>query len=316
MADSPAVFYDDGRRGEHCPVRLVAPYAHTYQFRVKPSEAGSGLTLLEFLCRRFPYRSAEAWRARINDGRILCNNGQVPAEHFLLGGDRITHHNPRVSEPSVPDAVRILEETPDYMLVHKPAPMPVHPGGRYNKNTLTHILAEKGHAGLHVLHRLDAVTSGLLLLGKTPEFSRRVMQAFQAQEVEKVYHARVMGQPSETGFSCDVPVLREKGFRFRCATEKERAERSDLKPAHTDFRVMASGCDGRALIECRPRTGRTHQIRLHLARCGYPIYDDLTYLAPTAKNEAPPQIQRAAISLHHAEMALPKLGLHFTSPST
>jgi RluA family pseudouridine synthase len=311
VADAPRAFYDDVLRGEHCPVRLIAPYAHTYQFRVKPSEVVSGLTLLDFLCRRFPYRSPEAWKARIGDGRIRCNDGPAEATQRLAGGDRITHHNPRVIEPSVPDEVRILEDTPDYLLVHKPAPMPVHPGGRYNKNTLTHILAEKGHSGLHVLHRLDAVTSGLLLLGKTPAFSRRVMQAFQAQEVEKVYHAEVIGQPSETDFSCDVPVLRDQGFRFRCATEKERVQRFDLKPAHTDFRVMAPGPDGRSLVECRPRTGRTHQIRLHLAECGHPIYDDLIYNNREHHNGATQQIQRFAISLKHVYMAIPELGLTF-----
>lgn len=312
MADFSRVSADDGVRGESRRVRIVAPYPQTYQFRVKASEAGSGLTLLDFLCRRFPYRRAEAWRQRISDGRILCNDGPVLADKQLSGGERITHYNPRVCEPSVPDELKILEETPAYVLVYKPAPLPVHPGGRYNKNTLTRILAGQGYAGLHVLHRLDAVTSGLLLLGKTPEFSRQVMEAFQAQEVEKVYHARVQGHPAADTFSCDLPVLRDKGFRFRCATAEEIAQHRGLKPAYTDFRVLAREADGRALVECRPRTGRTHQIRLHLARCGHPIYDDITYLSESAQSQAAPHIQRAAIALHHVKMGVPRLGLHFS----
>lgn len=277
------------------PVRIVAPYPFTYTFRVKPPETGT--PLLEFLLKRFPFRSAAGWEARIRDGRILCNNAPALPETLLKQGDLISHHNPRVTEPSVPDAVRILKETDSWLIVYKPAPMPVHPGGRYQKNTLIEILGEMTEGPLHIIHRLDSVTSGLMLIGKNPEFSHEASLAFKQGDVEKAYFALCDGVPKDDAFSCDFGIRREKGYRFTCA--------EDGKQALTNFRTIKRGT-ARSIIQCEPVTGRTHQIRLHLAAMGFPVYDDDVY-RPDGGN----LLQNTAISLQSSVLRIPALDVNY-----
>ncbi len=256
---------------------------------------GHGLSILDFLCERFPFRSKHAWKARIENGRIERNGHPGTETDILAQGDEIRHFNPHVTEPSVPDGVKVLSETDSYLLVFKPAPMPVHPGGRYYRNTLTAILDESGYSGLHVLHRLDSVTSGLMLIGKTPEFSREAGRLFTEGRVHKTYYALAEGCPEQETFSCDRPVLRDRGFRFRC----DDAGKSAL----THFRVIEKGHE-RSLIECKPVTGRTHQIRLHLAHAGLPVTGDLVYQPGFEQ-----ALQHSAIFLQSSGLRIPELGI-------
>ncbi len=271
----------------------MAPYPHTYHFRVKPAEAGA--TLLGFLRERFPFRSETGWVERIADGRITCNGSTAAPDQILAAGDNIEHFNPKVTEPSVPDSVRVVEESADYLAVYKPAPMPVHPGGRYFRNTLTSILEVMGHPGLHLVHRLDSVTSGLMLIAKNQAFSREATRLFTAGEVVKTYHAVVSGRPDDDAFSCDEPILRDRGFRFRCDDAG--------KPALTRFRVLHRDTS-HSLVECEPVTGRTHQIRLHLAQCEFPVCDDHVY-----QTEGRHELQQTAICLQSSGIRIPELGI-------
>lgn len=284
--------------GACCPVRIQRPYAHTYTFRVKPADAGK--SLLSFLLERFPFRDETGWRLRIADGRVQLNQFPADPTQLLCTGDIIQHTNLHVTEPSVPDSVRIVAESPDYLLVEKPAPMPVHPGGRYNRNCLTEILKENGNTELHLIHRLDAVTSGLMLLGKNPDFSREASALFRSGDVEKMYYARVKGLPDWEETSCDQPIGREKGFRFACLPEG--------KPARSVFRVMTRGT-ANSIVACEPVTGRTHQLRLHLAWLGYPITDDLVYQPGNAH-----RLQNRAICLHSAHLRIPALAVDASLP--
>ena len=249
-------------------VRIVEPYPFTHRFRVKPDEAG--MPLLSCLVRRFPYRQHDEWRERILSGLVLVNGAGCQPEALLAANDRISHHNPLVTEPAVPDGVRILDESPDWLLVYKPAPMPVHPGGRYNKNTLTSILEEMGYSGLKLVHRLDAVTSGIILFARNSAAALAIQQAFMRGSVVKWYYALVNGLPACDRISIDRPIIRKKGFVFTCSDAPEARE------AKTHFEVVTRG-EGRSVIKCIPVTGRTHQIRLHLREWGHPVINDTVY---------------------------------------
>lgn len=284
--------------GECSPVRIQPPYAHTYVFRVKPADAGK--TLLAFLLERFPFREEAGWRRRIADGRVQLNEAPAAAEQLLSAGDHIQHTNLNVTEPSVPDSVQIVSVADDYLLVNKPAPMPVHPGGRYNRNCLTEILAESGYPQLHLIHRLDAVTSGLMLLGRNAAFSREAAELFRTGGVKKEYAALVQGAPGWDQTSCEQPVRRAKGFRFECHPEG--------KPARSVFRVLQRGGQ-LSLVSCEPVTGRTHQLRLHLAWLGHPIADDLVYQPGNAH-----RLQNRAICLHSTVLKIPALAVDASLP--
>jgi RluA family pseudouridine synthase len=292
-------------------IRLVSSYPYTHQTAVRSD--GHGKELHHYLVERFPHVGEKVWRHREYEGliHVLRNGKPVEAlklnEAGLLAGDTIVHHVPKMIEPSVPDEVMILEESSDIVAVFKPAPMPMHAGGRYYKNSLHYILQEKGYEGLRIVHRLDAVTSGLVVLAKNKEMARECTKAFERSRVKKIYWARVQGSPNEKG-ECliNAPIRRKKGFVFECGDGLDGA-----LAAQTSCTLLHK--DGpESLIQCRPITGRTHQIRLHLSYWGHPIYNDPIY-GPNGDNSGV-RLQNQGIALVSKSLEFPTLGLSFSLP--
>ncbi|MFP8490022.1 pseudouridine synthase [Gracilimonas sp. Q87] len=280
-------------------IRLVKPYPITYRFRVK--EEFHGTTLLHAMTTRFPFHEKKVWEDKISFGLVGVNGSEVRYDHILELEDEIFHHNPRAIEPSVPDEVRVLEEHEDYLIVYKPAPLPMHPGGRYNKNSMTEILKEQGYNGLRIVHRLDAVTSGLVLFARNKEFAKRAMISFSRSDVRKTYFARVDGTPDKPFTIIDAPIRRKTGFVFESSLGLTKA-----KEAITEFEVVEKGSNS-SIIKCHPKTGRTHQIRLHLEQWGHPIIDDPIYGINGDKSSR--TAQKKAISLLNAGLEIESLGI-------
>ena len=279
-----------------CPVRVVAPYELTRKIRIKPADAGK--TVLDFFDERFPFAGREGWLDRIDRGWILDNGRPVSYADILKENRELHHYSPKVKEPAVASDVRILEQTSDWLAVYKPAPLPMHPGGRYNKNTLLYILKEMGYENLKMVHRLDAVTSGVVLLSKHKDSAKELRAAFEAGGVRKVYHAVVAGEVTNE-FTVDAPIRRKRGFVFECGDELQRA-----KPAITKF-YPEEVVDGKTVVRCEPLTGRTHQIRLHLRHSGFPIFDDPIY-GPNG-DDSGLKLQNSAISLRSSGLEIREL---------
>jgi RluA family pseudouridine synthase len=295
VSDAEFAFYQllresEGRDGPASPVRLVAPYEFTHRFSVKPDEAG--MTLVDLLCMRFPFRSSEAWRQRIENGDVRVSDALTSPDHILRENASVSHRNSGVVEPSVPDDLRILYESDDVLLIDKPAPMPVHPGGRYNKNTAISVLRERGYDELFVVHRLDAVTSGVMVVARSPQVAHQLQALFIASKLHKRYEAIVAGNPPPGETVIRLGIKRLQGYIYTCS------EDADAREAETRFRVVEQG-NGWARVQCEPITGRTHQIRLHLQAWGYPIWDDPLYgpHAPADPFEAAKVMQNRPISL-------------------
>ncbi len=284
-----------------CNIRLVLPYPITHRF--KPGIEFDGKSLEEMMTTKFPFQSKTEWRGRIKSGRVLVNDQKVEPEAMLNILDEISHHNPRAIEPSVPDEVEVLVEEEEYLIVYKPAPMPMHPGGRYFKNTLIEILKEKGFEDLRIVHRLDSVTSGVVLIAQNKEFAKKATQCFTEGKVSKTYYALVDGIPKEKTITINAPIKRKQGFVFESHESLQGA-----RQAITHFEVVEVR-ENSALIKCRPETGRTHQIRLHLAKWGYPIIDDLIY--GKEGDQTSKTAQKRAISLVSAGLEIEELGISF-----
>ncbi|MEQ9308012.1 MAG: RNA pseudouridine synthase [Balneolaceae bacterium] len=282
-------------------IRLVSPYPITHRF--KPDSEFVGMSLVEMMSIKFPFQPQKEWGKRIFAGRVLVNEDTVMPEFILSPSDEISHHNPRVVEPSVPDEVEVLEETEEYLIVFKPAPMPMHPGGRYFKNTLTEILKDQGFEDLRIAHRLDAVTSGIVLLAKNKSFAKKAMHCFAEGRVSKVYFAMVDGIPKEKRMTINSPIKRKKGFVF-----ESNEKLTNARDAITHFEVIEIQ-ENSTLVKCIPETGRTHQIRLHLAKWGHPIVDDFIY----GKNgdQSSKTTQKSAISLVSAGLEIEELGIKY-----
>jgi len=210
-----------------------------------------------------------------SDGVIVDSSHQpVTAERIVRAGERYYQLQLANIEPDVNADVHILHEDDAIIVVNKPAPLPIHPSGRFNRNTLQAILcAAYAPQKPRPAHRLDANTTGIVVFTRTRHFARMLQPQFERGEVEKQYLARVIGHPSEDHFVCEAPI----------ASEPSEVGGRIIDPAHgllarTEFRVIERSPDGTSLLEVTPRTGRTNQIRVHLWHLGTPILGDPLYL--------------------------------------
>lgn len=255
------------------PLPGSVPYDNFRPINV-PQEC-DGAPLLEALSRVVRHIPSAVWAAQCDRGLVL-NQAQeaVPATRIVRAGERYLHKFPDLTEPDVNGKVEILHEDEALIVLNKPAPLPMHPSGRYNRNTLQYLLNAVYYPQKpHPAHRLDANTTGLVLVARTRHFAGLIQPQFERDEVEKVYLVRVLGQPASGLFACDARISDEPGVAGA------REVDTDLgRSARTEFKVLRRESDGTTLIEARPLTGRTNQIRVHLWHLGLPVCGDPVYL--------------------------------------
>jgi RluA family pseudouridine synthase len=232
-----------------------------------------------YLAGRFTYRSRTGWARLIESGRIRVNGGPCRPSRLVKLGDRIDYLPQRHPEPRVHTEIPILVEDGALLAVDKPANLPVHPSGRYFRNTLLCLLLEaRGETldepGIRIVHRLDRETSGVVVFGKSREDASRLARQFEAHTVEKEYLVFVHGAPPDDTFTVDASLGRDPASRVRKAVGVVPA--GSGRPARTRFTTLARGA-GHALLLARPLTGRLHQIRVHAKHAGFPVVGDKLY---------------------------------------
>jgi UPF0176 protein len=274
----------------------------------------SGRTLFECLCEMHPHISAEQWRDWFGQGHVLLCSDPMPMDRAVRGGEQYRHLFPDTVEPDVDGGIRILWEDDAVVAVCKPAPLPVHPCGRFNRNTLTELLrCAYGTESLRVVHRLDANTTGVLLLARSRAVAKRLSQQFDANQISKRYLVRCHGLPGSESFTCNEPIARKP------AAAGLRRIDPNGQPAETEFRVLSRFADGTAMLEARPLTGRTNQIRIHLWTMSIPVVGDPAYLPgkelaaqQTLGIDQPPMcLHASSLSLDHPGSGEP---LHLAAP--
>ena len=221
----------------------------------------------------------------IGDGRALIEGRRRRASDRLHGGERISVELQPVVDTSIePESIplSIAYEDATMLIVDKPAGLVVHPSHGHATGTLVHALVgraeERGEqlgsiAGVGrpgIVHRLDKQTSGLILVAKTDAAQTSLMRQFGARSVEKEYLALVRGAPSSPRGRIEAPVGRDPRDRQRMAVVAGGRE------AVTEYELLGSA-DGHSLLALHPLTGRTHQLRAHLAYLGLPIAGDTRY---------------------------------------
>jgi UPF0176 protein len=242
-----------------------------------------GRTLLDTLSGIFPQVPIETWQQRFTDGRMSNGSGQpVLASQRVRAGQRYEHRVSAVVEPEVNMRIEVLHEDEAIVVLNKPAPLPMHAGGRFYRNTLQHVLdtvysPQKPRPS----HRLDANTTGVVVVARTRHFAGQIQPQFAAGQVQKVYLVRVTGQPAWDELVCEAPISSDTG---KLGTR--RVDWESGLPARTEFRMQQRTADGTALLEARPLTGRTNQIRIHLAHLGFPVCGDPAYLLGSTLGES------------------------------
>ncbi|MBI5244113.1 MAG: RluA family pseudouridine synthase [Elusimicrobia bacterium] len=232
----------------------------------------SGLRVDAFLAARLRrYSRAEVQRL-IRGGRVFLRGRAAKPSARVAKDETVVVRYPRRPEPDPEHAsLAVVFEDRDLLAVCKPGGVLSHPTDRVVRNTVIAILAAQ-FPGLrpHLVHRLDRETSGVLLLAKNPAAARSLVDQFTRRRVEKEYLAVVFGRFPHALTTVDLPIGREDGdIKVRQAAGRGRE-------AATEF-TRLDACERASLLLAKPRTGRLHQIRVHLAALGHPIVGDKLY---------------------------------------
>ena len=234
----------------------------------------AGWRLIDFVCDYHPHVPRSEWERICQAGLIHDRAGEMKATERLQAGHQLKRLIPETVEPAVNVNLKIVAWEKSFVVFEKPAPLPVHPCGRFNKNSLAKILElafpeEK----LRPVHRLDANTTGLILFSGSREFSKNLQQQFEQGLVKKTYYCKVHGQPAWNNHFCDCAISRQTETLGTRIIDRHKGQ-----SAQTQFNVLKRNADGTTILEAIPITGRTNQIRVHLWHLGYPIVGDPVYL--------------------------------------
>ena len=226
-----------------------------------------------FLSRRFG-RSRTAIRQRLA-GEILDVHGlPLKWSHCVRAGEILTVPALVHEEPQIPILFDILYQDESLVAVDKGPGLPVHPSRSWRTRTLVTCLRQRcNDPGIHPAHRLDRETSGVIVLGRTPEALRALMAHFVKGRPRKRYLAVVRGVPTFDRIRLSFPLGPDPDFPIRC---RMRVDLHNGQPAETEVEVLERLGD-RTLLSVVPRTGRQHQIRVHLAHAGFPVLGDKLY---------------------------------------
>jgi 23S rRNA pseudouridine1911/1915/1917 synthase len=260
-----------------------------------------GMRLDQFVVRQIPGESRSQVQNWIRKGYILANGKQVKTGYLARINDQISLRIPQLlpDQPFPEDIpLSIIYEDSHLAVIDKPAGLVCHAGAGVHSGTLVNALLHRmgplaagDPVRPGIVHRLDKFTSGIMLVAKNNMAHRQLAQQFKNRQVKKEYAALVHGSPSPSSGTIDSPIGRDSKNRKKMSTCAHRT-----RTAITHYELEENyGCV--SLLKIRIETGRTHQIRVHLAQKGHPIVGDSLYGGNRIKN-LPPDLLDAAKELH------------------
>jgi len=249
---------------------------------VVPDER-EGQRLDHYLVEMVPDISRSRLSNLIRNGFVLVNGNSSKAGNRLKGGDILEVTLPPPEPVAItPEKVEfeVLHEDDDLLVIAKPPGIVVHPASGHRKGTLVHgLLAHcdnlSGISGVErpgIVHRLDKDTSGVMVIAKSDKSHQGLVELFKSRQVKKVYHAIVVGYPGTQKGRIAKAIGRHRSNRKKMAVLQHGG-----REAVTFWSVLEEFPAHLTYIEVRPETGRTHQIRVHMAHLGHPVAGDVLY---------------------------------------
>jgi 23S rRNA pseudouridine1911/1915/1917 synthase len=293
----------------------------TLRVEIAPEQGGERIDRALALAR--PELSRSRIKALIEQGHLRLAEAKIEDPSLRVKPGQVFALAIPEAAPAKPQgqaiALTVVYEDEDLIVIDKPAGMVVHPAPGNLEGTLVNALIAHcgeslsgigGERRPGIVHRIDKDTSGLLVAAKNDATHQALSADFAAHAIERAYLCLVWGVPSPASGSITGNIGRDPKDRKRMAVVTRG------KPAHTDYRVLKSFGLGAALVECRLQTGRTHQIRVHMAKIGHPLIGDQTYGRATPARRA-----RLAPPARTAAEGFPRQALHatllgFTHPRT
>ena len=246
-------------------------------------ESQEGERIDRYLADTMPKQSRSYLQKLIKGGNVLVNQEPVKASYRLLIGDRLEITLPDVKEPDIAAEnipLDILYEDSDVIIVNKPKQMVVHPAPGHYSGTLVNALMYRCREELSgingmmrpgIVHRIDMDTTGSLVVCKNDEAHQSLAGQLKEHSIRRIYAAVVHGNIKDDEGSVDAPIGRHPTERKKMSTHAKNG-----KPAVTHYKVLER-FGSYTYIQCRLETGRTHQIRVHMASSGHPLLGDLVY---------------------------------------
>jgi 23S rRNA pseudouridine1911/1915/1917 synthase len=287
--------------------------------KITIKEQDTTTRLDKLLSEKLPKISRSFIQKQIKDGSITLNGEQTNVKTKPSVGDEIVITKTEVDKPDIkPDSsveFKVVEETDDYLIIDKPAGLVVHPAVGVNEPTLVNGLLAKypelkevGEDELRpgIVHRLDRDVSGLMIVARTQAMFDSLKKQFQERTITKIYTALVHGVIDDEDGTIDTPIGRSLSKSGKMAThphsQKNEDDKSNDRDAITEFEVL-DRIKNYTLLTVTIRTGRSHQIRVHLNSIQYPVVGDTLYTNKQVK-----QKDLGRIFLHSSKLGFENLG--------
>jgi 23S rRNA pseudouridine1911/1915/1917 synthase len=236
----------------------------------------AGIRIADYLARRFTYLSKADWQQLVQQEQVDCNEVICDESVVVAKGDTVRCDLPEFESPFVNFDYTIVYQDEWLLGVSKPPGLRVHSLGKFvNANLIHHLrhIRQPAWPEVDLVNRLDADTSGLLLLARDKSVLGHLLRQFATGSVEKRYLAVVHGRPCPASGTIDLPIGRVEG----ALVPRYRVEPKTGKRAVSHFRTIRTLGKRFTLLELSPETGRTHQLRVHLAAIGHAIAGDALY---------------------------------------
>lgn len=231
----------------------------------------NGRSVLAYLAERYRHSSSQEWEARLQAGLVQVDEQPAQAADPLASGQRLTWIRPPWKELDAPLAWAVLFKDQDLLAVAKPSGLPTLPGGGFLEHTLLKQVQQR-FPEANPIHRLGRATSGVVLFARSEFAAHHLSKALQQHQMEKVYRAVVAGHPAEDAFEVNVPI----GPIPHPTLGTVHGASAGGKRGRSLVQVLKRR-EATTLIEVQIETGRPHQIRIHMAAAGFPLWGDPLY---------------------------------------